>query len=773
MRKYNALVALGNWCNDYVLMASWSEISKVMNLYNIEEKGVFLTNDKDTFFDMQSNLSLIPSCYSKWCSGGSINNALHAASVYRNRSNDNIRLIWMGEHGSNPLFLQNSKSRTLVSDPLSSLRKNGVEIIGCQTKELIDLSICTIDNESRETKQIIIYSPSVRKTDIPDVDVNNYLLLLHVSDFITNPRLVKRCLKKATGIAVALGDSVKNIDLNTTCTRGHESDYFQEVLSAGKIHFIAGKTSDLINSGFLSGSENANPKYENIEIIGTNGNKHVSVWNVDEQYSLKLSVDTNISSNGSTLGAGDAYFGTYISARIQGEDIKKAHVEAQKTCGEVLGVINAQISSPLNLNQLFPKKIERSSESQSEGVFYNRIRLSAGFTIVTGGQTGVDQLAIKVAERLGLPVYAIMPKGKRTNHTDAGISTLDDLGEAMILELESGSYRYRTWASVYFSDGTLIWDFCDSEGTVAAIEACEYFRRPYLLVNSINANERLEKILKWALHNCVNVLNFAGNRASLIPNGVDNIIADEMYAIMKKLAWVKNSKAVAHYSSIDAPRIANLSNNVRFDNTETLRIGLPKTLVHTNFFNSLFMQLYGIKFENFSKLKQSFPKYGLDFYFSRPRDLPEMLKFDVVDIAFMGADLIEEYGLDWKQVLFDTGLFTLFLGTVSKDEATLSNINFNNDTIVSQYPVTSRNIFGNRIKHILGSAEMWVSVDKAIAAFDSWRTGATAFANGLTAFQAHDSYSLVMIADEYHKLKNKDNERFNKFVYDVMKNFEI
>ena len=49
------------------------------------------------------------------------------------------------------------------------------------------------------------------------------------------------------------------------------------------------------------------------------------------------------------------------------------------------------------------------------------------------------------------------------------------------IELSSDSYKYRTYANVYFADVTLIFDFVGgSEGTDCTIQASEFFRKTVL-----------------------------------------------------------------------------------------------------------------------------------------------------------------------------------------------------------------------------------------------------------------------------------------------------
>lgn len=66
-----------------------------------------------------------------------------------------------------------------------------------------------------------------------------------------------------------------------------------------------------------------------------------------------------------------------------------------------------------DLNKILPSYIQRKSERKDEGRLYDELRLSPTPTIISGGQSGIDSAALKAASFLGLPAFAIMPKGGR------------------------------------------------------------------------------------------------------------------------------------------------------------------------------------------------------------------------------------------------------------------------------------------------------------------------------------------------------------------------
>ena len=76
--------------------------------------------------------------------------------------------------------------------------------------------------------------------------------------------------------------------------------------------------------------------------------------------------------------------------------------------------------------------------------------MTATWTIISGGQTGVDRAALDVARALGLPYGGFIPKGRRTED-----GTLPDEYVGMT-ETESSIFAVRTRENVACADATLI-----------------------------------------------------------------------------------------------------------------------------------------------------------------------------------------------------------------------------------------------------------------------------------------------------------------------------
>lgn len=149
------------------------------------------------------------------------------------------------------------------------------------------------------------------------------------------------------------------------------------------------------------------------------------------------------------------------------------------------------------------------------------------FKVISGGQTGVDQAALKAARDVGLTTGGYAPKNFKT---EVGYSPW--LAEAYgMVECSSEDYMQRTRRNVNKSDATLI--LCmdqDSPGTKATILHCKNVKMPYYIIDlSLNVVDVYD-VLGWLkLHN-VQTLNVAGNRESKNP-GVFDLAYKVLYSI--------------------------------------------------------------------------------------------------------------------------------------------------------------------------------------------------------------------------------------------------
>lgn len=132
--------------------------------------------------------------------------------------------------------------------------------------------------------------------------------------------------------------------------------------------------------------------------------------------------------------------------------------------------------------------------------------------VISGGQTGVDQVAIIVASEYGLKTGGIMPEGWRTEN-----GPNPDFGQKYGLrEGTSPEYPIRTEANVRNSDGTIrIALKLNSKGMRSTMTAIVKHRRPYFDVDLKTYEkdaEFMEKVLAWMTANNIRTLNMAGNK---------------------------------------------------------------------------------------------------------------------------------------------------------------------------------------------------------------------------------------------------------------------
>ena len=127
--------------------------------------------------------------------------------------------------------------------------------------------------------------------------------------------------------------------------------------------------------------------------------------------------------------------------------------------------------------------------------------------IISGGQTGVDISALEWAKNKKIKTGGIAPKNFRTEKgQNEELKTVYHLNES-----KHYNYSQRTIQNIENSDGTLIFIFRTSPGSVFTFQECRRLRKNYII------NPTPEKFIKWLNYNKISILNIAGNRESVAP----------------------------------------------------------------------------------------------------------------------------------------------------------------------------------------------------------------------------------------------------------------
>lgn len=131
--------------------------------------------------------------------------------------------------------------------------------------------------------------------------------------------------------------------------------------------------------------------------------------------------------------------------------------------------------------------------------------------IVSGGQTGADQAALRAAKACGIPTGGWAPRGWLTEDgpapwlgTDCGLA-----------ETRSPSYPERARLNVEYSDGTLWFGDIESRGYRCTHDAALARFKPFLIVYAGRTTPG--EVLAWVEARNIRILNIAGNRASKAP----------------------------------------------------------------------------------------------------------------------------------------------------------------------------------------------------------------------------------------------------------------
>lgn len=130
--------------------------------------------------------------------------------------------------------------------------------------------------------------------------------------------------------------------------------------------------------------------------------------------------------------------------------------------------------------------------------------------VISGGQTGVDQAALRAARACGITTGGFAPRGWKTLAGPA--PWLRDFGL-----LTHGSYRDRTYENVRSADTTLrIAANFDSLGEICTANAIRQYGRSYLDVALQSVIEPRE-VAGFIYRTQTRILNVAGNSETTMP----------------------------------------------------------------------------------------------------------------------------------------------------------------------------------------------------------------------------------------------------------------
>jgi hypothetical protein len=130
--------------------------------------------------------------------------------------------------------------------------------------------------------------------------------------------------------------------------------------------------------------------------------------------------------------------------------------------------------------------------------------------IISGGQTGVDQAALRAARACGLETGGWAPLGWETEDGPAPWLAVLDL-----VECEKAGYPARTRANARDSDATLWFGYPDSAGGETTLRACARLGKATFEV--LDDHTPPSDVAAWIVAEELRVLNVAGNRESKAP----------------------------------------------------------------------------------------------------------------------------------------------------------------------------------------------------------------------------------------------------------------
>jgi predicted Rossmann-fold nucleotide-binding protein len=159
------------------------------------------------------------------------------------------------------------------------------------------------------------------------------------------------------------------------------------------------------------------------------------------------------------------------------------------------------------------------------------VRSGPGLRVLTGGQTGVDTYGARAALAAGLPVHLVFPAGYRQEDGPLTPSRRRRIPGAVLHELDSASFRHRTWTCAYLADVIVLLDPAGGSGCQETARAARTLGRP--LLRPRPGQLTAEGFADWLAGASAHVLMVAGCRASLLASaGKDRSVRADVAAVV-------------------------------------------------------------------------------------------------------------------------------------------------------------------------------------------------------------------------------------------------
>lgn len=631
--------------------------------------------------------------------GGPVSNVMFSLAQSLGTYPRDLTLEWCGPY---PAIGAN-----IPVDPLPSLRAVGIKTLALpSTTPALPSSFCLVDRETGETMAILVgdRSPFSGYTDATPADMA-FLMMSDLPDLLPGLAPTTRLCLMTADISSLDGSIRKALDD-----------------AADRTAFVFSSMTELRQLGLLGPEGLTLDLFPHAEVIATDSALPVHIWTSKLGTELQFDVPGESEAECSFLGAGDAYTGAYLGARLLGKPVEASHAAGISEARISSYSLRARTVEPTNLTEIFGAHIERTSPTP-DWWLYERVRQTAGTTIVTSFNTGVDTIGGSVSIELGLPWFAVMPAGRRR---DAGEEP--DWSRTHVFELGTPSYRYCTWTNAFIADGTLLVDIVGGQGSAETRLACECLGRPLLELHPDDAPLSVfEQARDWARQHAIKTVQVAGSRSA----GVTGTVLDATHSILRAaLLGVAYSFASGLPVTVPQEPVS-----------QAVRVGIPRLAEVSE---RVFRILCEAGFISDALPDQLVWNVGEErIILAKSRDLVRAVVAGDLEMAIVGEDMVLEHADPRIEVIARAGVHNALLAAIGPAE-----VRAECGVVAAQYPHVAAS-FADRSRALVfpvaGAGEGWVSIGSADFLVDTWRTGKTAIANGLRLEEELARTSLTLI----------------------------